>query len=80
MWVYWRSLSDWAQAAYAYAESTAQLNTPLTYYELVQGEYSHLSELHEMPVELLKLAVSLLVKQNKAVIIKTSQGEGVKFV
>lgn len=79
VWVYWRSLAEWSEIVYDYVSSTAQLNTPLTYYELTQGEYSHLSELHHLPVEILKMAIYLLIKQSKATQIKSSQGEGVKF-
>ncbi|TIA91191.1 hypothetical protein E3P81_02163 [Wallemia ichthyophaga] len=79
VWVYWRSLAEWSEIVYDYVLNTAQLNTPLTYYELTQGEYSHLSELHQLPVEILKMAINILTKQSKAAIIKSSQGEGVKF-
>ncbi|TIB77754.1 ESCRT-II complex, vps25 subunit [Wallemia mellicola] len=80
VWVYWRTLAEWAAVLYDHVDGTAQLNTPLTYYELTEGDYSHLSELNGLPTPILRSAINILVKQNKAVTIKTSNGEGVKFI
>lgn len=80
VWVYWRTLAEWAAVLYDHVDGTAQLNTPLTYYEITEGDYSHLSELDKLPTPILKSAISILVKQNKAVTIKTANGEGVKFI
>ena len=41
--VYWRSIAEWANVIYEFVENTGQLNIPLTYFELTQGDYSHLS-------------------------------------
>jgi hypothetical protein len=60
------------------AISTGQLNIILTYYEITEPPIS--SALSDLPVPLLKRAIAILAKTNRAQTIAISDGEGVRFL
>jgi ESCRT-II complex subunit VPS25 len=62
----------------AQASSTGQLNTILTFYEIVEPPIP--SELSNLPVSLLKKAIAILAKTARAQIIAVADGEGVRFL
>jgi ESCRT-II complex subunit VPS25 len=59
------------------AVSTGQLNTILTFYEVQYPELP--SELSDIPTTLLRRAIDVLRKTNRAQIIESAEGGGVRF-
>jgi len=59
------------------AVSTGQLNTILTFYEVQYPEIP--SELSDVPMALLRRAIDVLRKTNRAQIIESAEGGGVRF-
>ncbi|KAI0358209.1 ESCRT-II complex vps25 subunit [Trametes cingulata] len=76
--LYWRNPEEWAQVLYDWANSTGQLNTIMTFYEIVEPPVP--SPLSGIPLPILRKAVSVLTKSNRAQIIAVSEGEGVRFL
>ncbi|KAI0664498.1 ESCRT-II complex vps25 subunit [Cubamyces menziesii] len=76
--LYWRTPEEWAQVLYDWANSTGQLNTIMTFYEIIEPPVP--SPLSGIPLPILRKAVSLLTKSNRAQIIAVSDGEGVRFL
>jgi len=60
------------------ASSTGQLNTIMTFYEIVEPPIP--SELSNLPIPLLKRAIGILSKTARAQIIAVADGEGVRFL
>lgn len=60
------------------ASSTGQLNTIMTFYEIVEPPIP--SELSNLPISLLKKAIAILVKTSRAQVISVADGEGVRFL
>ena len=60
------------------ATSTAQLNTILTFYEIIEPPVP--SPLSGIPATLLRRAVNILTKTNRAQVIAVADGEGVRFL
>ncbi|KAF8317136.1 winged helix DNA-binding domain-containing protein, partial [Clavulina sp. PMI_390] len=65
--VYWRRPEQWAETIHEWVSQTGQLNTILTFYELVQPEIT--TELSGLPIPLLRRALAVLVKSGRAQII-----------
>ncbi|KAK9894687.1 ESCRT-II complex, vps25 subunit [Cystobasidium minutum MCA 4210] len=78
VYILWRSIEEWSQVIYNWIDSTGQTNSIMTFYEL--SESGPGKDFADLPVGLLKMALQPLVKQNKAQIFQTGDGEGVKFV
>ncbi|KAI0675586.1 ESCRT-II complex vps25 subunit [Trametes maxima] len=76
--LYWRSPEEWAQVLYDWANSTGQLNTILTFYEIVEPPVP--SPLSGIPLPILRKAVAVLTKASRAQIIAVPDGEGVRFL
>ncbi|KAJ8496039.1 hypothetical protein ONZ51_g1334 [Trametes cubensis] len=76
--LYWRTPEEWAQVLYDWANSTGQLNTIMTFYEIIEPPVP--SPLSGIPLPILRKAVSVLTKSNRAQIIAVSDGEGVRFL
>ncbi|KAI0630887.1 ESCRT-II complex vps25 subunit [Trametes polyzona] len=76
--LYWRSPEEWAQVLYDWANSTGQMNTILTFYEIVEPPVP--SPLSGIPLPILRKAVGVLTKSARAQIIAVSDGEGVRFL
>lgn len=78
IFVYWRSLVEWAGLIHDFAENTGQLGTILTVYELTKLEDSGLPlDLKNMDYNLLvKVLKSVLIKQGKAQILMSEDGSG----
>lgn len=76
--LYWRLPEEWAEVLHEWASSTGQLNTILTFYEIVEPPVP--SELSNLPISLLKKAIAILAKTARAQIIAVADGEGVRFL
>ncbi|OAX32931.1 hypothetical protein K503DRAFT_776159 [Rhizopogon vinicolor AM-OR11-026] len=59
------------------ATATGQLNTILTFYEI--SDLPILSPLSGIPIPLLRRAITILMRSNRAQIIGVVDGEGVRF-
>lgn len=57
--------------------STGQINTILTFYEITEPEVE--SPLSGIPLPLLRKIIGILGKTNRAQVISTSGGEGVRL-
>lgn len=57
--------------------STAQLNTIMTFYEITDPPIE--SPLTDIPLPLLRRAITVLTKTGRAQIIAVADGEGVRF-
>lgn len=60
------------------ANSTGQMNTIMTFYEIVEPPVP--SPLSDIPLPILRRAVGVLTKSNRAQIIAVTDGEGVRFL
>lgn len=76
--LFWRLPEEWAEVLHDWASSTAQLNTILTFFEIVEPPVP--SQLSGIPDTLLRRAISILTKTNRAQVIAVSDGEGVRFL
>ncbi|KAJ3994764.1 ESCRT-II complex vps25 subunit [Lentinula boryana] len=91
--IYWRLPEEWAEVLYEWVRllealwfnsiihsqvsSTGNLNTIMTFYEITDPPVE--SPLSGLPIPLLRQAITLLSKSNRAQIIAISEGEGVRF-
>ncbi|KAG5645859.1 hypothetical protein DXG03_005201 [Asterophora parasitica] len=75
--VHWRSPDEWAQALHSWATATGQLNTILTFYDITDPPIE--SELTGIPIPLLRKAIAILSKTNRAQMIGVADGEGVRI-
>ncbi|TFY61503.1 hypothetical protein EVJ58_g4475 [Rhodofomes roseus] len=76
--LHWRLPEEWAEVLHEWASSTAQLNTILTFYEIIEPPVP--SPLSGIPATLLRRAVAILTKTNRAQVIAVADGEGVRFL
>ncbi|KAF8892187.1 ESCRT-II complex vps25 subunit [Infundibulicybe gibba] len=75
--LYWRLPEEWAEILYDWVTSTAQLNTILTFYDITDPPLE--SPVSNIPIGLLRKAISILAKSNRAQLIGAADGEGVRF-
>ncbi|KAK6456995.1 vacuolar protein sorting [Scheffersomyces xylosifermentans] len=84
IYIYWRTIVEWAQLLYDFVDKSGQLGTVLTLYELTKSEDSGVPEsLRNLDEALLiKVLKEVLIKQGKAQLLMTEEGEigGVKIV
>jgi ESCRT-II complex subunit VPS25 len=83
IFIYYKSLNEWSDLLYSYIDSTGQLNTILTIYELTKSEMNLPKDLYNLDELLLvKIIKDVLMKSGKAQIIMDDNGEigGVKIV
>ncbi|TCD70061.1 hypothetical protein EIP91_005042 [Steccherinum ochraceum] len=76
--LYWRTPDEWAEVLYDWAETTGQLNTILTFYDIIEPSVP--SQLSGIPLALLRKAIATLGKSNRAQLITIADGEGVRFL
>lgn len=76
--LWWRQPDEWAQVLYQWADSTGQMNTILTFYEIIDPPVPSL--LSGVPMTILRRAVNILAKSQRAQVISVSDGEGVRFL
>lgn len=76
--LYWRTPEEWAEVLHNWADSTGQLNTILTFYEIIEPPVP--SQLSGIPMTLLRKAIAVLTKTSRAQIISVADGEGVRFL
>ncbi|KAK7056452.1 hypothetical protein VNI00_003007 [Paramarasmius palmivorus] len=75
--LYWRSPDEWAETLHSWASSIGSLNKIMTFYEITEPEIE--SPLSGIPLPLLRKAISILAKTNRAQLIAIPGGEGVRF-
>ncbi|TFK36335.1 ESCRT-II complex subunit-domain-containing protein [Crucibulum laeve] len=75
--LYWRLPEEWAEVLHEWAISTGQLNTILTFYDITDPPIE--SPLTNIPLPLLRKAITILAKTNRAQLIGVADGEGVRF-
>ncbi|PSR75735.1 hypothetical protein PHLCEN_2v8919 [Hermanssonia centrifuga] len=74
----WRLPEEWAEVLYQWADSTGQLKTIMTFYEIIEPPVpSPLSGIH---IALLRQAIGILTKTGRAQTIAVADGEGVRFL
>ena len=78
-WVYWRSLSEWADQVYGWVDETGQKGTVLTVYELREGDAVRECSWRDMDEALLRKTLNVLVKRGKAQVFGLEESSGVKF-
>jgi len=76
--LYWRTPDEWAQVLYDWANNTGQLNTILTFYDIIEPPVP--SPLTGIPEVILRKAIGVLTKSGRAQIISVSDGEGVRIL
>ena len=77
--VYWRSLSEWADSIYDWVHETGQKGAVLTVYEIREGEAAQNKEWKDIDEVLLRKILNVLVKRGKAQIFGQEENTGVKF-
>lgn len=77
--LFWRSADEWATLLHDNLDSTGQLGSVMTMYELTEGSVG--SQFQGMDPVFLRRIVDALVKKGKATVMKDSVGDeqGVKF-
>ncbi|PWN40686.1 ESCRT-II complex, vps25 subunit, partial [Ceraceosorus guamensis] len=80
--IFWYRPEEWADQIYAWICSTGQNGSILTLYELTHGDPSEGTEFHELPDEMLRKALAILIKDGKAALLEATggEGDGVKFL
>ncbi|OAX85346.1 hypothetical protein ACJ72_00275 [Emergomyces africanus] len=78
-WIWWRTPEEWAGVLADWVEETAQKNTVLTFYELMEGEVTVSQEFHGMDPDVLAKSLNVLVKRGKAQVFGSEDSQGVKF-
>ncbi|EFQ96671.1 vacuolar protein-sorting-associated protein 25 [Nannizzia gypsea CBS 118893] len=78
-WIWWKRPEEWASVLAGWVEETAQKNTVLTLYELMEGEATVSQEFHKMDPEVMQKALQVLAKQGKAQVFGSEDQQGVKF-
>ena len=66
------------QLSFLQANSIGQLNTIMTLYEIIEPRVP--SPMSGIPMTILRRAITILTKTNRAQIIAVSDGEGVRFL
>ncbi|OBZ73694.1 Vacuolar protein-sorting-associated protein 25 [Grifola frondosa] len=74
--LYWRLPEDWAEVLHEWVNG--HLNTILTFYEIMEPPVP--SPLSGIPLPLLRKAIDILVRTNRAQIITIADGEGVRIL
>lgn len=81
--ILWMSLSDWGQELMKWAGSQAKKGTVCTLFEIMEGDDTKGTPLHQIPQQLLLRIVQVLDEQDKAKPVTSSSTgdvEGVKFL
>jgi len=79
VWVYWKSLGEWADSIYGWVDETGQKGGIMTVYELREGEGVQNKEWHGMDEDFLRKVLAVLVKKGKCQIFGQEETAGVKF-
>jgi len=76
--IYWRLPEEWAEVLHDWVVSTGQLNTILTFFDITDPPVE--SPLTNVPISLLRQAISILGKTGRSQMITIADGEGVRFL
>ncbi|KAI4849025.1 hypothetical protein E4T44_03594 [Aureobasidium sp. EXF-8845] len=79
VWIWWRSLAEWAEAIASWVDETGQKGVVLTIYELRESEAVEKQEWVNMDEDMLRRCLDVLVKKGRAQVFGQSDGSGVKF-
>ncbi|EAL18636.1 hypothetical protein CNBJ0610 [Cryptococcus deneoformans B-3501A] len=76
--IYWRKPEEWGDIIYHWVMDNGLNSSIMTFYEITDGDLSHTTEFHELPISILRKALETLVKRGRAQIIegKDEIGEG----
>lgn len=79
--IYWKTAEEWSQIIYKWARETGQLNTTLTFYEILEEDSNSKQPFYKMDFRLFIKVLNRLNSQNRAEIIgdPDSMESGVKF-
>ncbi|KAL4249893.1 VPS25 family protein [Abortiporus biennis] len=75
--LYWRSPEEWAETLYDWVSSSGQLNTIMTFLDITDPPVQ--TPLSGLPLTILRRAIGVLQKTNRAQMIAITEGEGVRF-
>ncbi|KIK82564.1 hypothetical protein PAXRUDRAFT_153645 [Paxillus rubicundulus Ve08.2h10] len=75
--LFWRLPEEWADVLHSWATASGQLNTILTFYEIIDPPVP--SPLSGLPIPLLRRAIAVLTRSGRAQIIGVADGEGVRL-
>ncbi|KAF8839013.1 ESCRT-II complex vps25 subunit [Paxillus ammoniavirescens] len=75
--LFWRLPEEWADVLHSWATASGQLNTILTFYEIIDPPVP--SPLSGLPIPLLRRAITVLTRTGRAQIIGVADGEGVRL-
>ncbi|KIJ20994.1 hypothetical protein PAXINDRAFT_174335 [Paxillus involutus ATCC 200175] len=75
--LFWRLPEEWADVLHSWATASGQLNTILTFYEIIDPPVP--SPLSGLPIPLLRRAITVLTRSGRAQIIGVADGEGVRL-
>ncbi|WRT64603.1 uncharacterized protein IL334_001536 [Kwoniella shivajii] len=80
--LYWRKPDEWGDLIYTWVTENGLNSSIMTFYEITDGDLSHVTEFYELPTPLLRKALESLVKRGKAQLLegKGEIGEGVRFL
>ncbi|KAI0765991.1 ESCRT-II complex subunit-domain-containing protein [Irpex lacteus] len=76
--LYWKTPEEWAETLHGWADSTGQLNSILTFYDIIEPPVP--SPLTGLPLTILRKAIAILAKTSRAQTIAVADGEGVRFL
>lgn len=79
--IYWKTAQEWSQIIYNWAKETGQLNTTLTFYEILEDDSNAKQPFYKLDHKLFVKVLNHLNGQGKAEIIgdPDSSDSGVKF-
>lgn len=79
--IYWKTAEEWSQIIYGWVKETGQLNSILTFYEILEEDANSGRPFYKMDLKLFIRVLNHLNSQNKAEIIgePESSDAGVKF-
>ncbi|XP_022190340.1 vacuolar protein-sorting-associated protein 25 [Nilaparvata lugens] len=75
-YIYWHTLPEWADKMYTWAQETGQTNSVCTLYEIINASDQDFYGLNE---EVVKKALHVLERKQKAELILDGENSGVKF-
>lgn len=79
-YVYWKSVEEWAQLIYSWANNQNLINSVCTFYEITESDDNKELPFYHLDENVLRKALSVLQSKKKAVLIEFDGNQGVKFL
>ncbi|KAK3885841.1 hypothetical protein Pcinc_009968 [Petrolisthes cinctipes] len=79
-YIFWRSVREWGQQIYQWAQDTSRMNTVCTLFEINQGDETAGQEFHGLDGDILIKALRALEVAGKAELMDFGDNQGVKFL